>query len=36
MPYINLDGEKPDHIPQEEWDRLKQVFDEIYEDESEE
>lgn len=30
--HINLDGEKPDHIPQEQWDRPKQTFDEIYED----
>ena len=31
---INLDAPKPDHIPQEQWDRLKEEFDKIY-DESE-
>ena len=31
---MNLDGERPDHIPQEQWDRLKEAFDKIY-DESE-
>jgi hypothetical protein len=31
---INLDAPKPDHIPQEQWDKLKEVFDKIY-DESE-
>jgi hypothetical protein len=33
---INLDGEKPDNVSQEQWDRLKNVFDDIYADESEE
>ena len=33
---INLDGEKPNNISQEQWDRLKNVFDDIYEDEREE
>lgn len=32
---INLDGEKPDNVSQEQWDRIKSVFDDIYEDESE-
>ena len=32
---INLDAPKPDHISQEQWDGLKEVFDEIYDDESE-
>lgn len=32
---INLDGEKPDNVSQEQWDRLRNVFDDIYEDESE-
>ena len=32
---INLDALKPDHIPQEQWDRLKEAFDEIYDNESE-
>ena len=32
---IDLEAAKPDHIPQEQWDRLKEVFDQIYDDESE-
>lgn len=32
---INLGAPKPDHIPQEQWDKLKEVFDKIYDDESE-
>lgn len=32
---MNLDNEKPAHIPQDQWDRLKEVFDDIYDDESE-
>jgi hypothetical protein len=32
---INLDAPKPDHIPQEQWDKLKEAFDKIYDDESE-
>lgn len=32
---LNLDVEKTDHIPQDQWDRMKAVFDRIY-DESEE
>ena len=31
----SLDGPKPDHIPQETWDRLKENFNAIYEDEEE-
>lgn len=33
---INLDGEKPESVSQERWDRLKEIFKDIYEDESEE
>lgn len=33
---IHLDDPKPDHIPQDQWDRLKEAFDKIYDDESEE
>ena len=29
---LNLDGEKPDHIPQDQWDRLKEKFGAIYEE----
>ena len=29
---INLDGEKPPQIPQEQWDLMKEKFNEIYED----
>ena len=32
---INLDGEKPDNVSQEQWDRIKSVFDDVYADESE-
>ena len=32
---INLDGERSEHISQEQWDRLKSLFDDVYEDESE-
>ena len=32
---MNLDGEKPDNVSQERWDRIKSVFDDIYADESE-
>ena len=32
---INLDEEKPDAVSQEQWDRIKNVFDDIYADESE-
>lgn len=32
---INLDAPKPAHIPQDQWDRLKEAFDKIYDDESE-
>jgi hypothetical protein len=27
-----LDKEKPDYIPQKQWDAMKEHFDEIYED----
>lgn len=30
---INLNGEKPADAPQDQWDRLKTVFDDIYKDE---
>lgn len=30
---INLDGEKPKDISQEAWERLKQCFGDIYDDE---
>lgn len=29
---LNLDGEKPDHIPQDQWDSLKEKFERIYEE----
>lgn len=32
---IDLNGQKPDHIPQEQWDLMKEKFDEIYEDKKE-
>ena len=32
---ISLDYEKPDNVSQEQWDRLKNVIGDIYEDESE-
>lgn len=32
---IDLNAPKPEHITQEQWDRLKAAFDEIYDDESE-
>lgn len=32
---LDLYAPKPDNIPQEQWDRLKEVFDEIYDDDSE-
>ena len=32
---INLDGEKPDNVSQEQWDIIKNAFDDIYSDESE-
>lgn len=35
MIMLNLDGEKPDHIPQDQWDRMKESFEAIYEEESE-
>lgn len=31
---MNLDGRKPDNIPQDQWDRMKEVFNEIYEDDN--
>ena len=32
---INLDGEKPENISQQQWDLLKKKFNDIYESESE-
>ena len=32
---INLDEEKPNDVSQEQWDRIKNVFDDIYADENE-
>lgn len=32
---INLNGEKPNNVSQEQWDRIKNVFDDIYTDENE-
>ena len=32
---INLDKEKPDNVSQEQWDKIKNVFNDIYADESE-
>ena len=32
---INLNEEKPDNVSQEQWDRIKNVFDDIYADENE-
>lgn len=29
---LNLDGEKPDYIPQDQWDRVKEKFETIYEE----
>lgn len=34
MERLNLDDEKPDNIPQDQWDRMKAVFDKIYDDDS--
>lgn len=31
---MNLDGRKPDNVPQDQWDRMKEVFNEIYEDDN--
>ena len=28
--YLNLDGPKPEDVPQELWDTLKAVFEKIY------
>ena len=33
---INLNGKKPHHIPQEQWDLMKEKFDEIYADNEDE
>ena len=33
---MNLDAPKPDNVPQDQWDRMKDVFDKIYDDDSEE
>ena len=32
MIMLNLDGEKPDHIPQDQWDRMKEKLERIYEE----
>ncbi len=32
MTMIDLNGEKPDHIPQDQWDRMKEKFERIYEE----
>lgn len=32
---LNLDIEKTDHIPQDQWDRMKENFETIYAEESE-
>lgn len=33
---LNLDDEKPNNVPQDQWDRMKEVFDKIYDEDSNE